>query len=115
MPDPSVWRSLRGSRRRCAIGPLAYDLQLSDPARRVFLRANGLVVNLRVVIGDFACQEQEDQPYHLVRQSDDRLFVRLAHHQASIFGCQRAFGLPGRVGAFTHDVADDRTGLADAC
>lgn len=101
-------------RARAGSRPLADGLELLDPARCVLLRAHRAVVDRRVDVGRLAGEQGVDQPGHLVRDGDDRLLVRLAHHQASVLGRERALGHSRGVGAFAQDEADDVVALAGA-
>ena len=73
-------------------GPLADGLELLDPARSVLLGAHGGIVDGLVEIGLAPRQQDVDQADHLVRHGHNGLFVRLAHHETSVLGRQRALG-----------------------
>lgn len=90
----------RGGRGwRLRRGPFADQRELSDPARRVLLRADRRVVDVRVDVRLAPRQQHVDQADHLVRQRDDRLLVRFAHHQAFVLRAERALGHARGIGA----------------
>ena len=91
--------SAGGGRLALGRGPLADELELLDPARRVFARTHGCVVDLLIEVGLLAREQHIDLADHLVRHRDDGLLVRLAHHQAAVLGRQGALGHSCRIGA----------------
>ena len=62
--------SAGGSRRAAGRGPLADELELLDPARRVLLRTHRGVVDGLIDVGLSPAQQDVDQPDHLVGHRD---------------------------------------------
>ena len=62
---------------RCGFGrgPLADQLELLDPARRVFLRTHGRVVDVLIEVGLLAREQHVDQADHLVSHRDRIAFL----------------------------------------
>ena len=73
--------------------PAADGLELFNPAWRVLLRTHGGVADTLIDIRLASAEHQEYQPVPLVRDGDDGLLVRLAHHQAAVLCGQRALGV----------------------
>ena len=81
---------------RLDLGQVAVLLEVAQPARRVAVHHELVVVELRVVVRLPVAQRGVDHPQQLVRHGEDRLLVAVVALELRALGARRAVGALGQ-------------------
>src|SRR5512144_502455 len=92
--------------------PIAVFFQSLNPARRIPVHHERLVIDPSIAIRLAMGEHEVDDTDHLVTEGDDGFLVALAPHQALIFAGEATLGSSGGVGGFAEQITDRMVALA---